>query len=473
MSTSYLTELPYYENSCIYFEQISNEAWPVFLDSCKPASTLGRYDILSAQPYSHLTTYGKTTTITSPKGTIQSDADPFSLVKQQLALHSAFNSHLPFNGGALGYFAYDLKQRLEELPDTVIHDITLPDMSVGIYLWAVIVDHLEKKTYLLMPPKDRCPENWHEIKNRLTSASPEGERFFAPTDSGDSLYVDNPPSVGAKNLSPSGDNRRSNLTQDQYSEKFTQIMQHINQGDTYQINFAQRWQSTFDENPWDLYQHLREKNPAPFSAYIPMPQGAILSCSPERFLTVNNREVITMPIKGTAKRESDPILDQQAAQTLLNSEKNRAENIMIVDLMRNDLGKSCITGSVHVAKLCELQSFTNVHHLVSTVCGQLRADKQPIDLLRDCFPGGSITGAPKIRAMELIDQFEPHQRHIYCGSIGYINFNGQMDTNIAIRTIVINDNHLYFWGGGGIVKDSQADLEYQETLDKVRPFLNM
>lgn len=448
MSTAYLTQLPYYENSCIYFEQISSEAWPIFLDSCKPYSPMGRYDILSAQPFAHLTTYGKITTINSTQGNIQSEEDPFALIKAQLALHPAFNSHLPFNGGALGYFAYDLKQRLEVLPDTVTHDITLPDMSVGIYLWAVIVDHQLKKTYLLNPPTTSQPKNWEEIKNKLLTASSIRKR-------------------GSLSTCVS----KSNLTKKEYFEKFTQIMQHIDQGDTYQINFAQRWQASFEDDPWDLYQYLREKNPAPFAAYIPLPEGAILSCSPERFLTVHDRQVITMPIKGTAKRESDPIKDQEAAQILLNSEKNRAENIMIVDLMRNDLGKSCITGSVHVTKLCELQSFTTVHHLVSTVCGQLRADKQPLDLLRDCFPGGSITGAPKIRAMELIDAYEPHQRHVYCGSIGYIDFNGQMDTNIAIRTLVIHDNKRYCWGGGGIVKDSDAAAEYQETLDKVRALI--
>jgi para-aminobenzoate synthetase component 1 len=230
---------------------------------------------------------------------------------------------------------------------------------------------------------------------------------------------------------------------------------------------------SFSGNTWDLYQTLRVKNPAPFSAYIPLPKGAILSCSPERFITVNQRQVNTMPIKGTAKREQDPILDKLAADNLLLSEKNHAENIMIVDLMRNDLGKDCITGSVQVTKLCELQSFTNVHHLVSTVRGELRADKQALDILRDCFPGGSITGAPKIRAMEIIDNCEPHRRHIYCGSIGYIDLNGNMDTNIAIRTAVVADNHLYFWGGGGIVKDSTASQEYQETLDKVQPFFDI
>lgn len=459
MLNTRLSELPYYANSCIYFECIRHESWPIFLDSCFSYSQKGRYDILSAAPHTHLSTEGAITTVTTDSNNYQSTEDPFHLVKKHLGQYPSAPSFLPFNGGALGYFAYDLNKRLEVLPDQTCHDITLPEMSVGIYLWAVIVDHQLKKAYLLQPPEGFWPTAWAEIKQKLftslqaTNISPLLKRTFVNTD-----RITVP---------------ISNLNKKQYAEKFAQIMQHIRQGDTYQINFAQRWQVAMQDDPWDLYQLLREKNPAPFAAFIPLPQGAILSCSPERFLTVHDREVTTMPIKGTAARKADPIQDKLAAEHLLNSEKNRAENVMIVDLMRNDLGKCCITGSVHVPQLCELQSFINVHHLVSTVCGQLRADKHPLDLLRDCFPGGSITGAPKIRAQELIDAYEPHQRHIYCGSIGYIDFNGHMDTNIAIRTAVLCNQQFYFWAGGGVVSDSQMEQEYQETFDKVQPFLSL
>ncbi|MGA2655590.1 MAG: aminodeoxychorismate synthase component I [Gammaproteobacteria bacterium] len=453
MQQSLITELAYVSNSTAYFEQIKHESWPIFLDSCQPFSRVGRYDILSAAPYTYLTTYGQNTQIFSANDTIESDRDPFLLLKDELAKHTANTSHLPFNGGALGFFAYDLNKRLEILPNRAICDIHLPDMAVGIYLWAVIVDHLDKKTYLLMPPKDKAPANWAEIYERLLRHYEQIPRHCERSARNDGIT--------------------SNLSLEQYCEKFAKIQQHIHQGDAYQINFAQRWQLPFDGNSWDLYCQLREQNPAPFAAYIPLQEGAILSCSPERFITVREKVVTTMPIKGTAKRQTDPLADQVAAQTLQTSEKNRAENIMIVDLMRNDLGKDCVTCSVQVPKLCELQSFPNVHHLVSTVCGELRADKQPIDVLRDCFPGGSITGAPKIRAMEIIDDCEPHRRHIYCGSIGYIGFNGEMDTNIAIRTAVLANQQLYFWGGGGIVKDSVAVQEYQETIDKVQPFFDI
>jgi para-aminobenzoate synthetase component I len=444
-----ITELPYFENSCIYFEQLRDLPWAVFLDSCHPNSDKGRYDILSASPITHLETYQEQTQVTTRGKVTLSQEDPFSLLKTLLAQYPRQPSTLPFNGGVLGYFAYDLNKRVETLPDTVVHDITLPQMAVGIYLWAVIVDHVLKKTYLLNPPNHALPDDWEMIKHRLLT--------LEKTPSQESFYLTSP--------------LTSNLTAAQYQEQFTHIMQHIHQGDVYQINFAQRWQANTQGDPWSFYRILRKHNPAPFAAYLQHPKGAILSCSPERFLTAQEGKITTMPIKGTIARRADPIEDKAAADFLLNSEKNRAENIMIVDLMRNDLGKSCEIGSVNVPECCALQSFTNVHHLVSTVQGQLRKDKHNLDVLRDCFPGGSITGAPKIRAMELIDQYERHQRHIYCGAIGYIDVNGRMDTNIAIRTAVVCDDTLYFWGGGGIVADSIAEAEYQETIDKVKPFL--
>lgn len=453
MQISPITELAYVSSAAEYFEQLKDLASPIFLDSCYPYSQAGRYDILSAVPYTYLTTYGQRTTIVSENDKVESDRDPYILLKEQLAQHSPRTSDLPFNGGAIGFFAYDLNKRLENLPNKAVHDIDLPDMAVGIYLWAVIIDHQLHKAYLLEPPENKRPQDWHDIKQRFAQRPNPFEPRLPRT---------------GKNVEI-----RSNLSKAEYQQKFAQIMHHIHQGDAYQINFAQRWQTPFTEDPWRFYCELRQKNPAPFAAYIPLDKGAVLSCSPERFITVRERLVTTQPIKGTAKRQGDPLADQKTTDALLKSEKNRAENIMIVDLMRNDLGKNCITGSVIAPKLCELQSFPNVHHLVSTVCGELRADKHPIDVLRDCFPGGSITGAPKIRAMEIIDDLEPHRRYIYCGSIGYIGFNGEMDTNIAIRTAVVANQQFYFWGGGGIVNDSIAEQEYQETLDKVQPFFNI
>ncbi len=451
MSIAPITELCYSPDSCVYFDHIRGEAHPIFLDSCHPYSPKGRYDILSAAPEVFLTTHGATTTITRKQHTLTSEADPFVLLKTELAHYPERPTPLPFSGGALGYFGYDLNQRLEQLPPTHCTLHALPDMAVGIYLWAIITDHVLQKTYLLEPPAHLAPSHWDAIKQRLLTLSP----LPPPT-----------PFYFLKAFT-------ANMTASLYAEKFAQIMQHLQQGDCYQINFAQRWQAEVAGDPWALYCYLRQHNPAPFAAFIPLAKGAILSCSPEQFLTVNTLgQISTHPIKGTRARNSDQIADQQAGEDLLNSPKDRAENTMIVDLMRNDLGKSCEVATVKVPKLCSLQSFAAVHHLVSTITGQLRPDKHPLDLLRDCFPGGSITGAPKIRAMELINHYEPHARTIYCGSIGYIDVNGHMDTNIAIRTALVWQQQCYVWGGGGIVIDSQQEQEYQETFDKIKPFLD-
>ncbi|MGH8553913.1 MAG: aminodeoxychorismate synthase component I, partial [Methylococcales bacterium] len=225
--------------------------------------------------------------------------------------------------------------------------------------------------------------------------------------------------------------------------------------------------------PWAVYRTLREYNSAPFSAFLNFPEVRVLSSSPERFLKVENARVETKPIKGTRARVADPSKDLEQIKALRNSPKDRAENLMIVDLLRNDLGKCCEAGSVKVPKLFDVESFATVHHLVSTIEGRLASARDSIDLLRGCFPGGSITGAPKIRAMEIIEELEPDRRGVYCGSIGYISYGGDMDTNIAIRTLVHSGNEIRFWAGGGIVADSREADEYQECFDKARALLRV
>jgi para-aminobenzoate synthetase component 1 len=265
---------------------------------------------------------------------------------------------------------------------------------------------------------------------------------------------------------------KTTLNKKEYQQQLERIQEHILSGDVYQINFAQRFQCDTKNAPWDIYLQLRANNPAPFSAFICAEDHAILSLSPERFLQIDREgHVETKPIKGTRPRSSDPIEDKRLAQELANSIKDRAENVMIVDLLRNDLSKNCIPGTVKVPQLFTIESYPAVHHLVSTVTGQLRPDRHALDCLRDCFPGGSITGAPKIRAMQIIEALESHRRGIYCGSIGYVSHCGNLQTNIAIRTLMHQNNQLTFWAGGGIVADSQTDHEYQECFDKIHLFL--
>ncbi len=370
---------------------------------------------------------------------------------EQLSPEAGDDSDLPFNGGALGYFSYDLGRCIEALPKLAEDDTDLAEMEVGLYLWAVIVDHQNQQSWLVSQPSLTAGETEHIValltEPAKTPPAQPAERFRlqAPF--------------------------RSNMTKEQYQHRFQRIIDYIHAGDCYQVNLAQRFSTTYSGSTWQAYRHLRQHAPTPFSAYLTLTKGALLSLSPERFLQVNQRQVETRPIKGTTPRSSDPQQDRLAAKALSKSSKDRAENLMIVDLLRNDLGKNCDIGSVKVPALFQIESYTNVHHLVTTITGKLKHSRDTLLLLEGCFPGGSITGAPKIRAMQIIEELEPHRRSAYCGSIGYIGLNGNMDTSICIRTLVATDGHLHCWAGGGIVADSTCDAEFQETLDKVNNLL--
>ena len=262
----------------------------------------------------------------------------------------------------------------------------------------------------------------------------------------------------------------ANFTRAEYEAGVSRIREYIAAGDVYQVNLSQRFSAPFRGSPLALYRRLRARNPAPFGAYLEFAETAIASISPERFLQLDagTRLAAARPIKGTRPRGSTPAQDAALARELVESEKDRAENVMIVDLLRNDLGKVCRPGSVTVPALFALESHPTVHHLVSTVTGVLAGDRDAFDLLRAAFPGGSVTGAPKIRAMQIIAELERAPRGVYCGAIGYVSCTGAMDFNIPIRTIVLRDGMATFHAGAGIVWDSEPAAEYQETLAKVR-----
>jgi len=399
---------------------------------------------MAANPIATLETYGNVTKITRVNGVIESLSDPFALVEQELARFktNAEGNGLPFTGGAIGYFGYDLARRLEKLPVLAVKEDSIADMAVGIYRWAVVVDHHQRQTVLA--GQGLADQEWRDVLARLQPRPPiNSPRPFQVT--GPIL---------------------SNLDKVAYGAGFQRIKHYLREGDCYQVNFAQRFSARCTGDPWPLYLALRHANPAPFSAYLNVPDAQVLSSSPERFLKLEDGRVETKPIKGTLPRKSDPVEDKRQIYRLKNSGKNRAENLMIVDLLRNDLGKTCLPGSVRAPKLFQVESYATVHHLVSTVTGALAAGHGALDLLRSCFPGGSITGAPKVRAMEIIEELEPHRRGVYCGAIGYIGFNGGMDTNIAIRTMQHTQGVIRFWAGGGVVNDSTLDDEYQECFDK-------
>ncbi len=445
--------LPYHPNSSALFQRLRKLPWPVFLDSGKPASEQGRYDILAADPFITLTTIGGLTQIKLAGEQHESREDPFSLLREQLQpVRDVDDSQLPFSGGAIGFFGYDLCRLIEDLNPARKEPEQLPEMAFGIYDWAVIVDHLACESWLVADGRsEKTVRVWDQLVE-LMSRPPDIEepgqfRVTAPV--------------------------QSNLNREQYGLAFESIQRYIREGDCYQVNFAQRFETRCEGDPWSAYLRLREKNPAPFAAYLDTPHGQVLSCSPERFLRLTGRMVETKPIKGTRPRYEDSIADVKQRLELLSSEKDRAENLMIVDLLRNDLGKCCEPGSIHVPELFSIESFATVHHLVSTVRGTLQSGCDAVRLMRGAFPGGSITGAPKLRAMEVIDELEPDPRGVYCGSIAYIGFNGNMDSNIAIRTLEHRNGRVRFSAGGGIVADSVCEDEYTETFHKARAMLEV
>lgn len=444
--------LPYYSNSTRLFAPIADQVWSIFLDSGHPYSQQGRYDILVSDPVCTLVTRGDVTVVNQAGIVSHAQENPFELLKRHLQGFDSEPTFLPFNGGAVGYFSYDLVWRLEALPVIATDAENIPEMAVGIYHWAVIVDHKLQQSWLV--GQGQYSEDSQEWQGLI-------ERFSVP---GIAFVKDSFRVIG---------NIESNMSREYYAQAFHKIKDYLLEGDCYQVNLAQRFSAQCQGSPWLAYECLREINTAPFSSFMNLPGVQILSSSPERFLKVIDGKVETKPIKGTRPRKQSLSDDHEQIQALSVSSKDKAENVMIVDLLRNDISKTCKPGSVKVPKLFVVESFTTVHHLVSTVSGMLRNDKHAIDLLRSCFPGGSITGAPKIRAMEIIEELEPHRRGVYCGSIGYIGFNGNMDTNIAIRTLVHSDQNIRFWAGGGIVNDSMLEAEYQESFDKALAMIKL
>ncbi|MFT4994040.1 MAG: para-aminobenzoate synthetase component 1 [Paraglaciecola sp.] len=436
------------------FQHYAAQDWAMLLDSANSTHEDGRYDIFVAQPIATLTTLGESSTLwrQASNNTVTSNAEPLGLLQELLDENIATNWQtelvgidLPFMVGALGYFGYDLGRRFETLPDTGREDYQTPDMSVGIYSWSVIKDNLHSTFYLCALEPHTAPTV--QYLQALADKQAEHKAFSL---------------IGEW---------QSNMQQAEYVQNLDKIDGYLRAGDCYQVNLAQRFNALYQGDEWSAYMTLRTANKAHFSAFLRIPDATIISISPERFLSVNEQQVQSKPIKGTRPRSPDPQQDQSNIDALIHSAKDQAENLMIVDLLRNDLSKNCQPGSVKVPELFVIESFAAVHHLVSTVTGRLNEHCSPLTLLQDAFPGGSITGAPKIRAMQIIDELEPHKRNIYCGSIGYIGIKRDMDTSICIRTLLCEEGKIYCWAGGGIVIDSDPQAEYQESLDKVSKIL--
>lgn len=432
-----LIDLAYSLDVHVYYKKLCDLPGFVLLESTDHVR--GRYDIVSALPYDRLTV----------------PADASNLPELLLTLRHALSSKpstytIPFQGGAIGYISYDLGAQLMGIhskPRSVLS--TMPLLNLGFYDWAIITDHHLKHTFLYAANQHSATaEQVRHILSLWNSTSNEKREF---------QIVDNVHAL---------------MTKEHYEYGFNEIKKALKQGRSYQVNFTQPFQAPYNGDTWAMYQQISQNNPVPFSAFLRFAEEDILSFSPERFLLADEKNVLTSPIKGTIHRADDAAKDEQLKMQLLSSAKNRAENIMIVDLLRNDLGKIARTGSVKVLSLCEAQSYNSVHHLVSTIEAQCRTDMNPLDLFLSCFPGGSITGAPKLESMRIINELELCSRGIYCGSIVYFSRHGRFDSTIAIRTLTAKNNLIHLAAGGGIVIDSDCEEEYRECYIKIKAIID-
>jgi len=432
------------------FAPWAGQAWSLLLDSALLEGARGRYSYICVAPYQ---------TLLARDGELFLDGcalsgDPFARLEELLA--RTILPHLsglpPFQGGAAGFLGYELGRFLEKFPVTGVDDMHLPDLALGFYDQIIAFDAVARRAWIIardVGAKDG-PQRLARLRTAITAAR------AAPLAPVQAAHVHASWTV--------------NFSRTAYEKTIQRVKDYILEGDIFQANIAQRFAIALDGdfNRFDFYRRLREVNAAPFAAFMQMGGFALASASPESFIKLSGAKVETRPVKGTRPRGPTPQQDQALAQELISSEKDRAENVMIVDLLRNDLSRVCQDGSIAVPALCDLESYASVHHLVSVVTGDLRPGLGPVDVLRAAFPGGSITGAPKIRAMEVIAELEPHRRGPYCGSMGYIGFDASMMMNIAIRTVAMNAQQAVFHAGGGIVTDSEPAAEYAECLAKAR-----
>ena len=445
------------------FEIFRDRPFSFFLDSGMGPGKLGRYSFIGSDPFLVLRSRGEEISLIQGELTKSRRGNPFDVVGELLALYSLDGcpAAIPFCGGAVGYFSYDLCHFIERLPSTAVDDLNLPECYLAFYDTVIAFDHLEGRTYIAATGFPELEE-----RKRKRSAAEKLKEMKS--------QMLNKPSVIEELRLVSieeGIVLKSNFSHEEYLEAVKAAREYICAGDIFQVNLSQRFETDLNIQPCELYQRLRQINPAPFASYLGFDGVTVVGASPERFLRVQGDWVETRPVKGTRPRGKSVSEDKTLAQELLSSVKDRAENVMIVDLERNDIGRVCRYGTVKVTELAILETYPTVFHLTSTVEGRLRPDKTRIDLLKATFPGGSITGAPKVRAMEIIDELEPTRRSVYTGSIGYLSFSGEMDINIVIRTFLVKGGRAYFQVGGGIVYDSEPEAEYEETLDKAKALI--
>jgi len=444
------------------FEAMKDDQYCYCLDSGMDPGKLGRFSFVGSSPVGVLKTRGRDVSYTDEQGTARRQSDPFD------ALRSILNSYplehdadcpVPFIGGGVGYLSYDLGRHVESIPSSASDDLHLPECCLGFYDRGLVFDHQSGKGYAVSTGFPETNENARQERARIRLVELKNRL---------SVFGDHRP-LAAKE--PAGVRRGSvqaNFTRDRYLRAVETARQYIIDGDIFEVNLSQRFEARIEVPPYELYRKLKRINPAPFASYLGFDDVQVVGASPERFLRKTGDRVETRPIKGTRRRGKSAEEDNRLGAELLSSAKDHAENMMIVDLERNDLGRVCRYGSVRVSELAILETYPTVFHLTSTIEGQLTEGKDCVDVLRATFPGGSITGAPKVRAMEIIEELEPTRRSIYTGSVGYLGFDGEMELNIVIRTFLVKGDRAYFQVGGAVVHDSDPADEYQETLDKAK-----
>ncbi len=424
---------------------LSGLPYRIFFDSAAPGGKYARYSFVAADPLRVITSRAGMVEILGSDGRRATAAGSNALIAMRALLEDSRpgNADLPpFQGGLAGYIGYEFGAALEHIEAVSRDDLEIPDLCFGLYDSVFAWDHSTNRAWLISYTEERRSFFLDRLKliSETSSSNTPGKR--------------------------SSPGITSSMTRERYRSAIDSIREYISAGDIFQANYAQRFQASLEVDAWQLYLVLREKNPAPFACYFEAGDVTVISASPERFIHVSANRAETRPIKGTRPRSDSPVSDRESSDELMASAKDNAEHVMIVDVLRNDFSRVCVPGSVKVTELAELESHPTVHHLVSTITGDLRSDCDPIDLLLASIPGGSITGAPKIRAMEIIAELEPVRRDVYCGCLAYLTPDGSMDSSIVIRTFLAKGNNLYFSAGGGIVADSDPDLEFEETLHK-------
>jgi len=425
------------------FGCLADRPYSFFLDSSLPGGKMGRYSFMGADPFLVFKSKGDAVEIRRGDKVDRMHESPLDLLKKLLDEHRLEDSAMHFAGGAVGYLSYDLWGTIYHIKTARRDELDMPDIHLGFYDTAIIFDCARSQAFIVSDSDEKAAR----LENSLEENCEEEE-----------------PEAGWALLGE----LESNFTKEGYFEAVKKIREYIAAGDVYQINLSQRYSGKISGNLFAMYRRLRDINPAPYSAFLNFGGETILSSSPERFLMVEGRRIETNPIKGTRPRGRNALEDVEMRRELSESEKDKAEHLMIVDLERNDLGRICKYGSVRVRDFQAIEEYATVYHMVSAVEGTLRDGVGQMDCIKACFPGGSITGAPKVRAMEIIGELEPDKRGLYTGSIGYLSFNGNMNLSIVIRTLVIKDGIVHLQVGGGVVADSTPESEYDETLDKAK-----